>query len=251
MTPIPDGKHPPIPEIPPALRPRLWRVVVRLPGNPRTGTTFGPGRLSAREAHQWLIERSARVIGPSGRRRAGKPGAPARWRKKRSHVVLSAENPLLDRGPAVRRRIQKALRQAVVSELSRTRPGLPPQPRTPNSGRLADILDALAPGILDPLAELAGPRQGFETMSVDDARAVAALTLLGAGERIRAVLDRPGPPAPWSTAEPAPRTWSRRMLAAAVDWRNARGAWPRTEDPVGSSYERRRWRARRIARGGG
>ena len=226
------------PTIPRALKARLWRTVVRLPGNPRTGTTFGPGYLSAREAHQWLLDRAAKVLGPTGARKRGQGGRAARWRGRRSHIVLSAETPLLDRGPETRQAIQRAARTRLAARL----PSDAGTAETPAEMAAAG-LHSMLPGILDPLMELAGPDQGFERMAAADARAIATWTLVGAGERLRAALDRKRPPAPWQTAD-SDGGWTPATVAAVMDWRDSRGAWPRENDRIGAWFGKRRLRAR-------
>ena len=225
--------------IPRALRPRLWRAVVRLPGNPRTGTTFGPGYLSAREAHQWLLDRTAKILGPTGQRKRGQTGLPAKWRQKRSHITLSAETPLLDRGRETRQAIQKTLRTALIAQLAQETANDPAKP----GDTLSTHLQAVMPGILEPLVELAGAEQDFERMTATDARAIAACTLLGAGQRMRAILDKRQPPARWAIPAADGTGWHPRTLAAIIDWRNSRGAWPRETDTIGAWHETRRLRA--------
>ena len=242
MTRTTDAETTPT-RIPRALEARLWRAVVRLPGNPRTGTLFGPGYPSAREAHQWLVDRRARVIGPTGRRKRGQPGLPARWRGKRSHIALSAETPLLDRGTAARKRIQKMLRAALIPLLRRIAEDEAASP----AETVARELERVLPGILDPLVELAGPERDFERMTTGDARAIAAWTLVGAGPRLRETLERRRAPRAWTAAERADSPWSPRTLAAVMDWRNYRDAWPQAADKIGAWHERRRQRAAAAA----
>ena len=221
--------------IPRAIEPRLWRAVVRLPGNPRTGTLFGPGYASAREAHQWLIDRRAGILGPTGRRKRGQAGLPARWREKRSHIALCAETPLLDRGDAARRRIQKRLRAALIPLLRR----MGRQEAESPAETLAQELERAVPGILDPLIELAGPERDFERMTTADARAIAACTLVGAGPRLRETLEKRNAPRAWTPARRAGSPWNGRTLAAVMDWRNSRDAWPQAGDEIGPWHEER------------
>ena len=169
--------------IPRALRPRLWRAVIRLPGNPRTGTTFGPGYLSASEAHQWLLDRTTKILGPTGQRKRGQTGLPAKWRQKRSHITLSAETPLLDRGRETRQAIQKMLRTALLTRLAQETANDPAKP----GETLSTHLQAVMPGILEPLVELAGAEQDFERMTAADARGPLETSVGTSRRPVRAV----------------------------------------------------------------
>ena len=230
--------------IPEALARRLWRPVIRLPGRAATGIIFGPGWPSALEACAWLDAKTgARTLKANRSSAATK----RRWKERGTEMILSVEIPVLDHGADARRKIQRDVRRAALKAATQREDGHSPK----DINDVIDLVRQTSQQDIRKLAALAGPGVSAKRLSMKDAEIAAACTLAGAGQRMRKTLTAARAPRRWHPKAirnlTAQRTipWSAAAAAGVLDWRDARGAWPRAGDDVGDWRDERRRRRRR------